>query len=167
LYNEQAPVAIPALLTIQSREMESKFRRLASRSRRADTPLPTTSPQGNQSLQSSPAANNEYNDGQLAQNRYKEAASRLKEVIKDRKKGPWDSFDLEEFSCEPEGFDDSQFKNKINAVLISREKSIKDRNGWAKFTYAVECVFTAFSPFAKNFLTVAANAQSVIPISPV
>jgi hypothetical protein len=141
--------------------MEQKFRRLASRSKRPKAPPPTTSPQVNQSVQSSQAADHEYNDGQLAQNRYKEGASHLKEVIKIRK-GPWDSFDFEEeFSREPEGFDDSQFINKINALLISREKSIKDRKGWAKFTYAVECVFTAFSPFAKNFLTVAANAQSV------
>ena len=146
--------------------MERKFRRLASRSGRAAAPSATASPQGNPSLQSSPAASNEYNDGQVAQNRYEKAASRLKEAIKFRK-GPWDSFDLEEFTREPEGFDDSQFKNKINAVLTSREKSIKDRKGWAKLAHAVECVFTAFSPFVKNFLTVAANAQTVIPIIPV
>src|SRR5271170_7337264 len=143
--------------------MERKFRRLASRSKRREA---TTLPEGNQSLRSSLATSNEYNDRQLAQNRYKEANSRLKELIKNGK-GPWDSFDFEEeFSREPpEGFDDSQFITKINEILISREKSIKDRKGWAKFTYAVECIFTAFSPFAKNFLTVAANAQSVISIS--
>jgi hypothetical protein len=147
--------------------MERKIRRLTSRSTRREAHSPTTSPQSNQTLRSSPPANHEYNDGQLAQIRYKEAASRLKEVIRIHK-GPWDSFDFEEeFSREPEGFDDSQFINKINAILISQEKSIKDRKGWDKFTYAVECVFTAFSPFAKNFLTVAANAQSVIPIIPV
>jgi hypothetical protein len=143
--------------------MERKFRRLASRSKRREATPPTTSPQGNQGLQSSSAANNKYNDRQLAQNRYKQATSHLKEVIK-KHKGPWDSFDFDnEFSRE---FDDSQFITKINEVLILREKSIKDRKGWAKFTYAVECVFTAFSPFAKNFLTVAANAQSVVPNYP-
>jgi hypothetical protein len=76
-------------------------------------------------------------------------------------KGSWLSFDLEELSSEPEGFDDSQLKNKINAMLISQETLIKDRKGWSKFTYAVECVFTAFSPFAKNFLPIANNAQAV------
>ena len=63
---------------------------------------------------------------------------------------------------EPEDFDDSQFKNKINAILISRETSIKDREGWSKFTYAVEYVFTALSPLAKNLLTATKGAQSVM-----
>ena len=75
----------------------------------------------------------------------------------------WGSFDFEELSNEPEGFDDLQFKNKINAVFVSRETSIKDRKGWSKFTYAVECVFTALSPLAKNFLMTIKDAQSVIP----
>lgn len=54
-----------------------------------------------------------------------------------------------------------QFKNKINAALIARETSIKDRKGWSKLTDAVECVFTALSPFAKSFVIVVNNAQSV------
>jgi hypothetical protein len=140
--------------------MEGRFRRLALKLKRREA---TTSPQDNQS-QSSQVAKNEYNDRQLAQIRYKEAANRLKEVLKIRK-GPWGSFDFEELSDEPEHFDDLQFKNKINAVIMSWETSIKDRRGWVKFTYAVECVFTAFSHFAKNFLTVAKDAQAVTPLT--
>ena len=131
--------------------------------RRPDAPLPQpiTLPQDNQS-QTPQEANTNYNDRQLAQARYKEAANRLKKAIEVRR-GSWDSFDFEELTGEPERFDDPQFKNKINTVLMSRKTSIQDRKGWTKFTYAVECVFTAFSPFAKNFLTVAKDAQSVIP----
>ena len=139
---------------------------MASRLKGRETPSPTTTATSSQGNQTSQVVNNDYNDRQRAQIRYKEAADQLKEAIKIRK-GPWGSFDFEELSGEPEGFDDSQFKNKINAILISRETSIKDRKGWSKFTYAVECVFTAFSPFAKNFLMVAKNAQSVMPFSPV
>ena len=51
-------------------------------------------------------------------------------------------------------------------MLAARESSIKDRKGWSTFTYAVECVFTALSPFAKNFLTVAKDAQAVFPLFP-
>jgi len=110
------------------------------------------------------AVPNKYDDGQLAQNRYSEAANNLKKAIETRK-GSWDSFDFDGLSCEPEGHDDSKLKDKISDVFLSRQASIKDRKGWAKLTYAVECVFTAFSPFAKNFVTIAGSAQSVIPFS--
>ena len=149
---------------MQNQGTGGRFRRLASKLKGRETPSPTTTATSSQGNQTSQVVNNDYDDRQRAQIRYKEAADQLKEAIKIRK-GSWGSFDFEELSGEPEGFDDSQFKNKINAVLISRETSIKDRKGWSKFTYAVECVFTAFSPFAKNFLMVAKNAQSVMPLS--
>jgi hypothetical protein len=137
---------------------ERRFRRLVSKVKRQKATPPTSSPPDNQ------VVSNEYNDRQLAQVRYKEAANLLT-VALSKSKGPWGSFHFEQLSGEPEGFDDLQFKNKINQVFMAREKSIKDRKGWAKFTYAVECVFAAFSPFAKNFLAVAKDAQSVIHLS--
>ena len=123
---------------------------------------PTTAATSSQRNQTSQPVNNDYDDRQRAENRYKEAANQLKEAIKIRK-GPWGSCDFEELNGEPEGFDDLQFKNKINGTLILMETSIKDRKGWSKFMYAVECVFTTFSPFAKNFLMVAKDIQSVMP----
>jgi hypothetical protein len=106
----------------------------------------------------------DYNDGQRARDRYKEAAKQLKDAIKIH--SGLGSFDFEELSGEPEGFDDSQFKNKINTALISREMSIKDRKGWPKFTHVVECVFTALSPFAKNLLMIAKDSQWVMSLVP-
>ena len=53
-------------------------------------------------------------------------------------------------------------------MLDSWEKSVKDRDGWGKvLRHAVETVFTTLSPFAKNSLSIANNAQSVeiVPIS--
>jgi hypothetical protein len=152
---------------MQNRETGGRLRRLASRlGGRETSPRPTvaTSSHGDQG-QTSQVVKNDYDDRQRAQTRYKETADRLKEAIKTR--SGLTSFDFEELTEEPDGFNDSQFKNKINAILTSREVSIKDRKGWSKFTHAVECVFTAFSPFAKNFLTVANNAQSVMTFSPV
>lgn len=145
----------------------SKFWRLASGLKWRGTPSLTaaaTSSQGKQSQISQ--VDKDDKDRQGAQIRYKEAAKQLKKSIEIRK-GSLDSFDFGDLSGEPEGFDDSQFKSKIDAILISRETSIHDRKGWSRFIYAVECVFTAFSPFAKNFLTVAKDAQSVMPFSPV
>ena len=151
---------------MQNQGTEGRFRRWASRLKEREIQSPTTSPASSQDNQASQAVNNDYNDRQQAVNRYKKAAEQLKEAIKIRKR-LWGSFDFEELSNEPEGFDDSEFKNKINAVLTLRESSINDRKGWSKFTYAVECVFTAFSPFAKNFLIATKDAQSVMPFSPV
>ena len=128
-----------------------RLRRLASSLRRRE-PVPGSN------ASTSPQESWDYNDRKRAQVRYEEAATGLNEAIKNYKdfRGPaWGSFDFEELSSEPESFDDSQFKSKVNAILILRESSIEDRKGWSKFTYAVECVFTVFSPFAKNFLRVA------------
>jgi hypothetical protein len=149
---------------MQNQGTGGRFRRLASKWKGRSTPSPTTTATSSQGNQTSQVVNNDYDDRRQTQIRYKDAADKLKEAIKIRK-GPWGSFDFEELSGEPEGFDDSQFKNKMNEVFISREASIKDRTGWSKFTYCVECVFTAFSPFAKNFLTVAKNAQQVMSLS--
>src|SRR5438045_3487772 len=150
---------------MQNQGTRGRFRRLASRLKGQHTPSPITSPMSSQDNHASQAVNNNYNDQQQAINRYKKAAEQLKEAIKIRK-GPWGSFDFEELIGEPES-DDSQFKNKINAVLASREKLINDRNRWSKFTHAVECVFTAFSPFAKNFIIATKDAQSVMPFRPI
>ena len=105
----------------------------------------------------------DYNDRRQVEKRYKEAADELREAIKGRK-ASWASFDLGDLSDDPIGLDDSQFKQKINAVLLSRKMSIKDRNGWSKFIHAVECVFTALSPLTKNLLHASAGAQSVISL---
>ena len=65
-----------------------------------------------------------------------------------------------------EDFDDSRFREKINIVLEAH-KIAENQTGWGKCKEIVQCVFTAFSPFAKNFLDVAkdgsnlANARSV------
>ena len=149
---------------MQNQGTEGRFRRLASRLKGREMPSSATSPPSSQDNHASQAVNNDYNDRQLALNRYRKAVDQLKEAIKIRK-GSWGSPDFEELNDEPEGFDDSQFKNKINAILISREWSIKDRKGWSKFTNAVECVFTALSPLAKNFLMATKDAQSVMPFS--
>ena len=37
-------------------------------------------------------------------------------------------------------------------MLESRKKDIKDETAWSKCRETIECVFTALSPFSKNFL---------------
>src|SRR5271167_4637864 len=149
---------------MQNQGTEGRFRRWVSRLKGREIPLPATSPTSSKDNQTQ-AVDDDYDDRQLTLDRYSKAVDQLKEAIKIRK-GSWSSFDFEELSDEPEGLDDSQFKNKINAIMVLRETSIKDKKGWSKFTYAVECVFTALSPIAKNFLKATQGAQSVIPFNP-
>ena len=100
-------------------------------------------------------------DRRRAKERYKEAAILLEQSINDSQ-GNWGSFDFQDLSGEPENFDDSQFRTKINLALATRETSIKDRRTWSKCKYTVECIFTALSPFAKNFIIIAKDGQSVL-----
>lgn len=100
-----------------------------------------------------------YDDDRRARIRYKEAAKELKEAVKCC--AGLGSFDFEVPSDEPQDLNDSELINKINQMLRARETSIKDRRGWAKVTYAVECVFTAFSPLAKTILLVTKDADVV------
>jgi hypothetical protein len=147
---------------MENQRRQGGFKRLFSKLKVHETPPPATTATASQNNQSRAlqVVNRDYNDQQWTQNRYKNAVNRLKEANKTCK-GTWSSFDFNEFNDESEEFDDSQFKNKINEILTLRESSIKDKEGWSRFTYAVECVFTALSLFSKNFLTVAQNAQSV------
>lgn len=144
---------------MQDKRKKSGFRRLGLSLRGREIASPATAIATAQGNQTSQVVNKDYNDRQRSQIRYKEAAKELKEAIKVR--NSLGSFDFEELSGEPESFNDSQFKNKINTMLISRETSIKDRKGWSKFKNTVECVFTALSPFSKNLLIISRDAQWV------
>ena len=145
--------------------MEDTFSRLASKLKGREKPPPTTPAASSQDNQTPQAQNTDYNDRELALTRYKKAANQLKEAIKFQK-GSWSAFVFDDLSDEFDNDNDLQFKNKINTILVSRESSVKDKKGWAKFMYAVECVFTALSPFAKNFLTATQGAQSVTSFQP-
>src|SRR5271163_413634 len=134
--------------------------------RKNKPPLPVAPSQATPSQPAAAAAipsgvAEDYGDRDRALARYKEAANLLKESIKARQ-GSWGSFaDLPGLTGEPGDFDDAKFRKSIDLALASKEAAIKDRRSWSKCRYTVECIFTALSPFAKNFLTIASNAQSV------
>ena len=77
--------------------------------------------------------------------------------------GSFESFDFPELRGESDGFNDTLFKEKLASAMDARENKVKNRGAWAKSMYAVQCAFTAFSPFAKHFLTIAQQGQSVYP----
>jgi len=100
-----------------------------------------------------------YGDRERTKDRCREAAKLLHDAVKERDE--WNAFDFPELSGEPEAFNDAQFKDKIDKVLHSRNPAMKELSGWGKCTYAIQCAFAAFSPFAKNFLTIAKGVQAV------
>jgi hypothetical protein len=101
-----------------------------------------------------------YGDRERTRERYKDAAKLLEEVVKGRG-SEWGGFDFPELQGEPEGFDDVKFKDKLDTVLQTRKDGLKDRSALKKCGDLVQRMFTASAPFAKNFLSIARQAQSV------
>ena len=102
-----------------------------------------------------------YGDRARALERYREATKVLEDTVKGCSK-EWGVFDFPELKGEPESVDDSGFKDKIDTVLRARRDAVNDRTVLGKCGHALQRAFTAFSPFAKNFLTIASQGQSVL-----
>ena len=100
-------------------------------------------------------------DRQRTKARYREAAKLLEEAVKGRE-SQWGKFEFPELVGELEDFDVSEFKDNINSILEKRKGDVQDDTAWRKCEHAIQCFFTAFSPFAKNFLSIAKGAQAVI-----
>lgn len=139
---------------------ENRLQRLTAKFKR---PSRRSSPAPPQSTSAGPAhSESTYDDRTRVQRRYENAVKKLEDVLQYRKDG-WKSFDLDTPDAKaPATFDDAVFQTKLNAVLKAHADSIMDKKGWQKFTHAIESAYTIFSPFAKNFLSVALNAQSVL-----
>jgi hypothetical protein len=105
-------------------------------------------------------SNAKTGDRQRTRAKYLDATKLLRETVK-AYEGQWGSFDFPELKGEPENFDDSLFREKINTVMEARQNDVNDQKAWAKCRHAVQCAFTAFSPFAKTFLTIAKEGQAV------
>ena len=108
-----------------------------------------------------PSSDAKTGDRQRSRERYLAAAKLLEETLKTHE-DKWGLFRFPQLNGEPEGFNDSLFREKINTVLEARRNDVKDQTAWAKCRDAVWCAFTAFSPFAKNFLTIVNQSQGVI-----
>jgi hypothetical protein len=79
------------------------------------------------------------------------------------RKDGWKSFDLDIPDANvPMTFDDTAFQTKLHMMLKAHADFITDKKDWQKFIHAIESAYMIFSPFAKTFLSVAINAQSVL-----
>jgi len=101
-------------------------------------------------------------DRQRTKDRYIEASNLLYKAIKGRE-SQWGPFEFPELSGELESLNVSQFKDNINSIIESKRANVKRSSSWGKCEHAIQCFFTAFSPFAKSFLRIAVEGQSVSP----
>lgn len=101
-------------------------------------------------------------DTQRTQNRHVEACALLTTSIKTCQQDiTWNFLEFPGLEGEHASFDE-QFLQKVNHILESRKKDIKDENAWFKCRNTIECVFTVLSPFFKNFFSIATSIQSVV-----
>ena len=102
---------------------------------------------------------NDLGDGKRTKRRYEDAARKLKQSL-GFCKGNWQPFDIPEFNDVP---NDAlpQVQEAIENMLKARDNAMQNPEFWSKKKRAVKRVFTAISPFAKNFLQVAKEGSSV------
>lgn len=99
-------------------------------------------------------------DNEKTRMRYLRATKQLEDAINGCE-GAWGSFDFPELSGEPEDFGDSLFRGKIDTIMNAQKTNINDHTAWEKCRQAAQYAFTAFSPFAKCFLSIAKEGQAV------
>jgi len=102
-------------------------------------------------------------DREETKQRFAKASQALEEALKAWRSWKYAESGVIEFPelvGEPERFDD-EFRNKLEKIMDTRKESLADKSLWVKSGDTIVAIFTAFSPFAKNFLSVAIHAQSV------
>jgi hypothetical protein len=102
----------------------------------------------------------DLSDRQETTQRFLKASQLLGEALDKCRIDGMGKVDFPELSGEPEQLD-SRFREKINNILESRREAAKDKSVFAKAGDIINGIYTAVSPFAKNFLSVAIQAQSV------
>jgi hypothetical protein len=97
-------------------------------------------------------------DYERSRSRYTEAVKQLKESL-ELGRAKWEGFT----SPDVDGVAETivQMRGDLELMLNSWKVSWENPNLWSKGKHMVTQIFTATSPFFKNFLTVAHNAQSV------
>lgn len=98
-------------------------------------------------------------DTQKTRNRYNNAVQFLQDAIEALGGNQWHGLQLE---GEMEDFDDSQLRKRIDDAIKIQNISIKDQGAWEKCMYAMQCIFTVLSPFARSFLTIMMQGSAVI-----
>jgi hypothetical protein len=121
------------------------------------SPAQTSSSQS--SSQEPPVQSTESADTRKTRNRYNDAVRFLREAIEVHGGEQWKALPLPELEDKPEDWHDSQLREQIDEAM--KAVSIKDQGAWEKCRHIMQCIFTALSPLAKNFLTIASTGSNV------
>jgi hypothetical protein len=92
--------------------------------------------------------------------RFAMASELLHNALERLKPEGGEPLDFPELAGEPERFD-QRFREILNNALEARRAALSDRSLWSKPGEIILGLFTALSPFSKNFLSVAMQAQQV------
>ena len=101
-------------------------------------------------------------DRQRTAARYSQAAKDLNHAISKVENPQWAAPDLPELDDELSTFNAGELEQKIDSMLAARSDVIKDKNTTTKCKQVLAGWFIVMSPFTKNFLAIASQAQSVI-----
>jgi len=99
-------------------------------------------------------------DRAQTEKRYREASQELSRAL-ELPRNKWGSFIIPTLGELSETNPLPQLREFILKTLETREERANSKGLWSGCKRVVERAFTASSPFAKNFLTVASHAQSV------
>jgi hypothetical protein len=108
-----------------------------------------------------PAQLDPFGDRTRTEKRYKNAAKELAASL-DLRRANWESFEVPKFGNISEDDPIPQLREQIQVTLEARKNTVNDKGVWSSAKNAIEKTFTAISPFAKNFLKIAKEGQSVI-----
>ena len=104
----------------------------------------------------------DFGDKKRTEERYKKAVLKLEESLKVRRAN-WETFEAPKFDDTSKDDPVPELREQINKILEVRKAPINNQDYLARGKRAIERGFKAMSPFAKNFLRVAKEGQSVIP----
>jgi hypothetical protein len=101
-------------------------------------------------------------DRQRTTERYSQAAKHLNLAIAKVGDPQWTASEsVLELDDDLSTFDAGELERKIDSMLVAHSAAIKDKNTVTKCKQILSGWFIALSPFAKNFLAIASQAQSV------
>lgn len=99
-------------------------------------------------------------DRQQSMDRYAHAETTLRKALQ-RGQNRWKSVEIPSFGMNEERLDEMQLLDRVNTILDTQRSAGVAKSYWEQCKRVIQSIFTATSPFATTFLTMARNGSSV------